>query len=115
MLLQGTTLSAFANWLDLEDKSQTKFKGLSEFDVEFADEIKSITTEITLTEESLSNGAHLMDLAFPEKTLVAMVKRGKKYFVPTGKTLLQKGDKLLVLSDNHEELLLTYKNLGIKH
>lgn len=115
LLLQGTTLSAFARWLDLEDKNQMKVKGLSEFDVEFADDIKSITTEITLTEEALSNGAHLMDLSFPEKTLVAMVKRDKKYFVPTGKTVLQKGDKLLVLSDNYDELLQTYRNLGIKH
>lgn len=115
LLLQGTTLTYFAKWLDLEDKSQKTKKSLSEFDVEFADEIKSITTEITLTEQSLSNGAHLMDLAFPEKTLVVMVKRDKKYFVPTGKTILQKGDKLLVLSDNYDELMLTYQNLGIKH
>ena len=54
-----------------------------------------------------------MDLALPDKTLAVMVKRDNKYFIPTGKTVLQEKDILLIITDNHEALMETYKNLGI--
>ena len=44
-----------------------------------------------------------------------MVCRDKKYFVPKGYTQLKSGDKLLVVSDDNEELLSKVKVLGIKH
>ena len=42
-----------------------------------------------------------------------MIKRGERYFVPTGQTALHAGDKLLVISDNEEALRETYQNIGI--
>ena len=57
------------------------------FDIEFSDDIKSITTEINISAHLLRNGNHLMDLALPDKTLAVMVKRDNKYFIPTGKTV----------------------------
>ena len=54
-----------------------------------------------------------MDLALPDKTLAVMVKRDNKYFIPTGKTVLQEKDILLIITDNHEALMETYKNLRI--
>ena len=52
-----------------------------------------------------------MDLAIPENTLVVMVKRDDKFFIPTGKTVLQEFDKLLIITDNQEALLKTISNL----
>lgn len=112
LIVQGTTLPRVAMWLGLAEKPK-RIKELEDFDVEFSDEIKSVTTEINITEQSLSKGNHLMDLAFPDKTLVVMVKRDDKYFVPTGKTVLQIGDKLLIITDNHDALQETYNNLGM--
>ena len=43
-----------------------------------------------------------------------MVKRGNNFFVPKGNTVLKLGDKLLVISDNEEELKKAYAALGIK-
>jgi cell volume regulation protein A len=43
-----------------------------------------------------------MDLGMPEKTLIIMVKRNNAYFVPTGKTSLNVGDKLLIITDEYE-------------
>lgn len=114
LLLQGTTLPVVARWLDLEDKTVQEDKALEEFDVEFADEIKSVTSEITLNEQSLAKGPYLMNLSLPDKTLVVMVKRNNKYFVPTGKTSLNVGDKLLIITDNQQALHETYANLGVK-
>ena len=54
-----------------------------------------------------------MDIPFPDKTLVVMVKRDEQYFVPTGQTELHAGDKLLVISDDEEALRETYTNMGI--
>lgn len=113
LLLQGTSLTVIAKWLHLDEKITPK-KILKDFDVDFSDEIKSVTTEITLTSEILERGNHLMDLDLPDKTLVVMIKRSNKYFVPTGKTLLHEKDKLLVITDDQKALSETYERLGIK-
>ena len=49
-----------------------------------------------------------MNLSLPDNTLVVMVKRREQYFVPKGHTHLQSGDRLLVISDNDEELRKSY-------
>lgn len=111
LLVQGTSLPAVARWLGLAEVRR-KVKELEVFDVDFSDEIKSVTSEIALTDKHLTHGNRLIDLSLPDKTLVVMVKRGDKYFVPTGKTVLQKGDNLLIITDNMDALLETYKTLG---
>lgn len=113
LLVQGTSLTVMAKWLGLAENPR-KFKKLENFDVDFSSDIKSVTTEIKVTAEILSKGNHLMNLSLPEKTLVVMVKRNEKYFVPTGITTLKENDKLLIITDNHEALIETYNNLGIK-
>lgn len=109
LLVQGTTVSAMARWLGLVGKSEEK----EIFNVALPDEIKSAMSEIELTDEALSGGNKLMNLSLPDNTLVVMVKRGEQYFVPKGHTHLQNGDRLLVISDNDEELRKSYESLGI--
>lgn len=112
LLLQGTSVPIMAKWLGLSDKVTMKIP-LKEFDIEFSDEIKSATCEITVTDAILRNGNHLMDLNMPEQTLVVMVKRDNKYFVPRGNTILEKGDSLLIITDNEQVMQETHKQLGI--
>ncbi len=104
LLVQGTTVSAMARWLGLVGKSEEK----EIFNVALPDEIKSAMSEIELTDEALSGGNKLMNLSLPDNTLVVMVKRREQYFVPKGHT-----DRLLVISDNDEELRKSYESLGI--
>jgi potassium/hydrogen antiporter len=111
LIVQGTSLSQMAVWLGLADKRK-KLRQLKDFDVEFSDDIKSITTEVEVTSEGLKNGNLIMNLPLPEKTLVVMIKRDNKYFVPSGDTMLQEHDKLLIITDDHEALLQTLSNLG---
>lgn len=113
LLVQGTSLPIMAKWLGLAEKPR-QIKKLRDFDVDFSNDIKSVTTEIAITPKILSQGNLLMNLALPEKTLAVMVKRDNAYFVPTGKTTLKEHDKLLIITDNHEALIETYKNLGIE-
>ena len=109
LLVQGTTVSAMARWLGLVGKSEEK----EIFNVALPDEIKSAMSEIELTDEALSGGNKLMNLSLPDNTLVVMVKSGEQYFVPKGHTHLQSRDRLLVISDNDEELRKSYESLGI--
>lgn len=110
LLIQGTTVSAMARWLGLDSKDEMK----KEFDVSLPDEIKSSMSEIQITESALLNGNKLMNLTLPDNTLAVMVKRDHKYFVPKGHTIIKPGDKLLVISDNDEELKKAYESLGIE-
>lgn len=110
LIVQGSSLSQMAIWLGLAEKPSL-LKKTKNFDLEFSDEIKSVTTEITITANSLRFGNHLMDLAIPQNTLVVMVKREDKFFIPTGKTVLQEGDKLLIITDDQKALMETIAHL----
>ncbi len=111
LIIQGTTVGPMAKWLGLAENGELK----KDFDVSLPDEIKSAMSEITVSENVLMNGNKLMDLTLPDNTLVVMVKRAEHFFVPKGHTKLNIGDKLLVISDNDEELRHAYESLGIKN
>lgn len=104
LILQGTSLPTVARFLHLVGKSP-KIKKTALTDIDFSDEIKSVATEIVITKDMLKSGNRLMDIGFPEKTLVIMVKRENEgFFVPTGKNILKENDILLVITDNVDEL-----------
>lgn len=113
LLVQGTSLAVVAKWLGLVEKPD------KELEPQFADgsiddEVKEVSAEIELTKDSMAEGNRLIDLPLPDKTLVAMVKREGKYFIPTGSTVLQDKDKLLIITDDNQVLKKTYSNLRIE-
>lgn len=112
ILLQGTFLVQVAKWLDLIAPSKKKQR-LDDFDVDLAEDIGSISTEVVVNEEALKNGNKLMNISLPDDALVVLVKRGEKYFIPKGKTELMVGDKLLVMMNSEQSLSETYQNMGI--
>lgn len=112
LLTQGTTVSYMAKLLGLTEKEkETK----NNFGMELSEDIKSAMSEIMVESSLLEGGNRLMDLTLPDNTLVVMVKREDSFFIPKGKTKLKPGDKLLVITDNDEELLKVYQQLGIKN
>ena len=109
LLIQGTTVTLAAKWLDQIDEPERK----DEFGIELPDEIKSAMSEIDVTPAVLEHGNRLMELKLPDHTLAVMVKREGLYFIPKGNTELKDGDKLLMISDNDEALLQSYEALGV--
>ena len=110
LLVQGTTVSAMANWLRLAFEEKEPL-----FKVGIPDSIKSNFSEISVTDSMLSGGNTLRDIDIADNTLVVMISRDGNYFVPRGSTELAVGDRLLVVSDrNEEELQQMYDTLGIK-
>jgi cell volume regulation protein A len=110
LIVQGTTVSAMANWLGLAYEEKEPL-----FKVGIPDSIKSNFSEIVVTQSMLRKGATLRDIDIPDNTLVVMISRDGDYFVPRGNTHLVVGDRLLVVSDrDEEELQQMYDELGIK-
>ena len=110
LLVQGTTVSAMANWLGLAFEEKEPL-----FKVGIPDSIKSNFSEIVVTDSMLKNGCTLRDIDIADNTLVVMISRNDNYFVPRGNTELAVGDRLLVVSDRDEqELQQMYDTLGIK-
>lgn len=109
LVVQGTTVSGMANWLGLAyEELESVFK------VNMPDSIKSEFSEIEVNESLLELGDTLKDIHLPGGTLVVMICRDNKYFVPKGYTRLAIGDKLLVVSDNNEELIQKAKDMGVE-
>lgn len=114
LVVQGTTLPLMARWLGVSEEPETSSRvAASDFDIDFPEEIKSASAEIEITEAMLEQGDRLMELRLPDNTLAILVKRGENFFVPTGKTTLHPGDRLMVLSDDEVALDKTIQRLGV--
>lgn len=109
LLIQGTTVTLAAKWLDQIDEPAKK----DAFGIELPEDIKSAMSEIEITPAVLAHGNKLMQLTLPDHTLAVMVKRDGLYFIPKGNTELKENDLLLMISDNDEALLQAYRSLGI--
>ncbi len=108
LVIQGSTVSWMASKLGL-----SKELPQDNFGIDLPDKIKSALSEIEVREAFLARGEQLKDISLPPNTLVVMVKRAEEYFVPTGSTALHLGDKLLVLTDNDDQLKKDLQQLGI--
>ncbi|MDR6299859.1 potassium/proton antiporter [Mesonia maritima] len=110
IMLQGTTIIKMAKWLGVEDKNTKSLKKASSF--AFSDETKTETAEIILTENSLAVNKKLYQLKLPKNTLIVMIIRNNKYFVPEGSTKLQVGDTLQLISAKSKDLDIVAKKFG---
>ena len=108
LLIQGTTVSSMANLLGLSFREKKRA-----FGVDVHEDITSVFNEIEVNDAMLQNGNTLKQISLPKNTLVMMVCRDSEYFVPQGDTVLERGDKLLIVSDRGEELESTYRDMGI--
>ena len=102
LLAQGTTLTLVAKKLQLDTPPEEE-RMLEHFDLELPDEIQSSAREVEVTQDMIEFGNTPRELQIPPKTLIIMVRRGEDFFIPTGSSALEIGDKLLVISDQDAE------------
>jgi cell volume regulation protein A len=107
LIAQGTSLSAMARKLRLTTPPAEQ-KKLLHFDIDLPEEVESVATEMEVTKEMLVNGNTLKDIKFDTQLLVIMVRRGEDFFVPTGVSELEVGDRLLIISDSAAEATEQY-------
>lgn len=75
------------------------------------EEISSEALELTLSDTSPVAGKTLMDLHMPAGSVIGLIERGEEVLIPTGKTELQGGDKIVLFS-SMETMPLAIEGLG---
>lgn len=111
VIIQGTTLPTVAKWLHVALPGRVKRRVPS--DLLLSDEAKASMVEIIIPEDGFAVNKKVVDLHFPPMTIIAMIKRGDKYITPSGSTIIEAGDKLIILSETEDALEGVYKCLKI--
>jgi cell volume regulation protein A len=98
ILLQGTSLSLVARWLKLD----LPFIAPKKYPIEYVhmEGLKSELKEIPIPQHSEIIGKAIFELGLPDDFLVVLIARHDEFIVPSGGTLLEPNDVLLVLSEN---------------
>lgn len=109
VLVQGTTLSIVAKWLNVG--LPEKAKPLSPTDQLMVEHPKTLMKEIVVEENSTAIGLKIVDLKFPKNAIIAMIEREGNYLTPNGSTELMARDKLVVLTDKKDVLNEVYASL----
>ncbi|RXK11963.1 potassium/proton antiporter [Halarcobacter mediterraneus] len=103
ILLQGTTLPFVAKLLNLEEKIEEK-------KVEASPLFYQTLKQFYIDDDSKVIGANIAELQLPSNFLVLLIKRNDEYILPTGATIFEKDDLLLIQCDKPQR----YKRI-IKH
>ncbi len=95
-VIQGWSLPLVAKTLEVTCPPENKRNYPIEFEPKPG--IDADLTEIIIPFESAAVGKSIVELGFPEDSLIVLIVRGEDYIVPSGGTVLESGDVLLVLS-----------------
>lgn len=96
--LQGTTIPLMARWLGVASPLQRR--------AEWPIRPRSIQppgaslAELLVGPGAPITGRPLVELGLPVGTMIVLVERGGEFSVPTGSTVLEAGDRILVLGDD---------------
>ncbi|MBS4015171.1 MAG: potassium/proton antiporter [Candidatus Latescibacteria bacterium] len=99
-LLQGTSIPIVARWLGLDMPYTTTIK--YPIDFEHIPDFHSESAEIEVPQNSVIIGKQIVDIGIPPNTLIILICRDRKFFVPNGMTVLQAKDILKIIADKNE-------------
>lgn len=111
VLLQGSMLHIVADWLKVTVPQ--KARKATALDLELYDTVQSEFIEVILPGNSPAVGKAIVKLKIPKPALIVLIVREGKYIQPNGSTVLEEGDKLLMLANNKELLNEIYRTLGV--
>ncbi|MFW5639069.1 MAG: potassium/proton antiporter, partial [Methanoculleus sp.] len=95
-LIHGTSIPTVARWLDLAAPLQEKRKLSREFEVD--PNTPSELIELTIPPDASAVGQQVVDLGLPEGALIILMQKEGERFVPSGSTVIEAGDTLLLLT-----------------
>lgn len=111
VVIQGSTIELFAKWLRVAIPEKVKKK--SPVEVFLNEYAKTRMVEIEVPDEGYSVGKKILDLQFPQNSIIAMINRNQKFLTPNGSTIIEPHDILVVLSDNQDGIDKVYECLDI--
>ena len=101
ILIQGTTLSLFAKWLNVALPEEDK--KINEIDQLILNLPKSSLKEFEISSTCTVAGKRIVDINFPKSAFIVMIKRGNEYIRPGGSTLIKENDILMVIADHQDD------------
>ena len=102
VLIQGTSLSIFAKWLNVALPDEVK--PIAENERYILNLPKSEMEEVKILPHSFAVEKRIIDLHFPMSAFIVMIKRNGKFVRPGGSTVIEANDTLVLLLDNEESL-----------
>lgn len=112
VLIQGTTLTKIAKWLHVALPEKAKPK--APVDIFLSEHAKTAMVELEIPEDGFAVGKKIVELQFPKTAIIAMISRDDKFITPSGSTVVEGNDILIVLSDNQEGMQQVYDSLKIR-
>lgn len=109
ILFQGTTLHRLAKWLQLEAKAPKK-RGQA---IHLSEDVKSELLELEVTQNATAAGKKIVELGFPKGSLIVLINRNDQYVTPRGDTVIEAGDRLMVMTDDQQAVKAMKACLGI--
>jgi len=112
VILQGTTLPLVAKWLHVSVPGAIKRK--FPIDLEMNDDLKSELVELDIPTNSPVIGKAVVQIGLPKTALIVLVHRNGKYIPPSGETIIEPNDHLLVMADTKDTVDAVYKAFGLQ-
>jgi potassium/hydrogen antiporter len=110
ILIQGTTLTVFAKWLNVA--LPEKVKPLSEIEKFISDIPKSTLKEFEILPDYFAVNKRIVDLNITKAAFIIMIKRKGEYIRPGGSMVIEAHDILMVLADNQEDFAKVHECLS---
>lgn len=111
VLVQGTTLTSAAKWLNLQTPAVEQARDpLGFLD---APRSKNNLIELNLTRASPAVGKRVVDLELPRSALLVLIRRGDEVLVPRGATAIEDGDVVVVIAEKEDVATLHAVLVGI--
>jgi potassium/hydrogen antiporter len=111
VLIQGTTLSVIAKWLHVALPERVKPK--SSVELFLSDRAKTVMAEIEIPADCFAVGKEIIELHFPRTSLIAVINRDGKFITPSGSTVIEANDVLIVIADDQQSINQVYDSLKI--
>jgi cell volume regulation protein A len=112
VILQGTTLPIVARWLHVSVPGAIKRK--FPIDLEMNDDLKSELVELDIPDDSPVLGKAVVQIGLPKTALIVLIHRNEKYIPPSGETIIEPNDHLLVMTDTKDTVTEVLKAFGLK-
>ncbi|MFA5008675.1 MAG: potassium/proton antiporter [Candidatus Omnitrophota bacterium] len=97
VFIQGTSIPILSKVLKLSVPLANRMNYPIEF--EKTEAIDADLSDVIVPYESEAVGKRISDLGVPEKCLIVLISRDGKFVIPSGATVIQSGDVLLVLAN----------------
>jgi cell volume regulation protein A len=109
VLIQGISIPFVSKLLKINAPLSSKRRYPLEF--EKMEGIDAELTDVIVPYNSQAAGRTIVDLNTPEKCLIMLISRNDKFIIPTGSTVIEGGDVLLVLA-SEADLVTLQQTLG---